>query len=264
MSVFSYELAHKLGAPMESFEGVSGEVIVSESDDITVRLLAADLRRQQLFDVFGCRAILSQLLPSISERKPSVLVFGVRARDTMAETLCLLRQVNEEFPWLRTIVLSEDTGRDLVLEVFRAGAKGFFDRAGYEPLLLCRCIQRVAQGQIWAKSEELCFVLEAFAGTPRIQATNGVKSLTPRERQVARLVSDGLTNSEVAQRLGLSIHTVKNYLFSIFDKIGVSSRAELILYLLSMKSQSQKPIIETTSQQKRDSKRRAGSGSMVP
>ncbi|MGO9939932.1 MAG: response regulator transcription factor [Terracidiphilus sp.] len=130
---------------------------------------------------------------------------------------------------------------------FRAGAKGLFDRAVYDPVLLCRCIQRVAEGQIWAKSEELGFVLEAFASAPRIQVSKGVQSLTPREREVARLVSDGLSNSEVAQRLGLSTHTVKNYLFNVFDKIGVSNRAELILCLLASTAPPKKPVTRTTA-----------------
>jgi len=223
------------------------EVLVSDADDITVRLLAADLQRQEQFSVFGCRANLNHLSGAIVGRKPAVLLFGFRARDAAGETLSLLRQIRAEYPWLRTIVLSEETERDLVLEVFRAGAKGFFDRASYDPILLCRCIRCVAEGQIWAKSEQLGFVLEAFANTPHIQASKGVQSLTPREHEVARLVSDGLSNGEVAERLGLSIHTVKNYLFSIFDKIGVSSRAELILYALSSSAKPKKPVTGTTA-----------------
>lgn len=221
------------------------EVLVSDTDDITVRLLAADLLRQEQFEVFGCPAELSQLLNLISNKKPCVLLLGLSARDSVPETLSLLRQIQGEFPWLRTIVLSEGTGRDLVLEVFRAGAKGFFDRAVYDPVLLCRCIQCVAEGQIWAKSEELGFVLEAFAGAPRIQVAKGVQSLSPRELEVARLVSDGLSNCEVAQRLGLSVHTVKNYLFSVFDKIGVSNRAELILCLLASSPPTKKIVTRT-------------------
>ena len=217
------------------------EVLVSDTDEITVKLLTADLQRQKLFDVFGCSMNLGQLLNSISDRRPCVLLLGLRARDSAAETLSLLRQVQSEFPSIRTIVLSEGSGRELVLEVFRAGAKGFFDRAAYDPVLMCRCIQCVAGGQIWAKSEQLDFVLEAFANTPRIPAIRGVQALTRREYEVARLVTDGLSNSEVAQRLGLSIHTVKNYLFSVFDKLGVSSRAELILYLLSNTSPQKEP-----------------------
>ena len=54
--------------------------------------------------------------------------------------------------------------------------------------------------------------------------------LSNREQDVVRLVAEGLTNREIADRLKLSEHTVKNHLFNIFDKLGISNRAELILY----------------------------------
>jgi DNA-binding NarL/FixJ family response regulator len=57
--------------------------------------------------------------------------------------------------------------------------------------------------------------------------------LTPREEQVVALVADGLSNREVAHELRLSEHTIKKYLFRIFDKLGISSRVELVLYALS-------------------------------
>jgi DNA-binding NarL/FixJ family response regulator len=58
----------------------------------------------------------------------------------------------------------------------------------------------------------------------------GVNLLTNREQDVMRLVAEGLGNREIAQQLNLSQHTVKNYLFHIFDKLGVSNRVELVLY----------------------------------
>jgi DNA-binding NarL/FixJ family response regulator len=61
----------------------------------------------------------------------------------------------------------------------------------------------------------------------------GLKLLTPREEQVVALVADGLSNREVARELNLSEHTVKKYLFRIFDKLGISSRVELVLYAVS-------------------------------
>jgi DNA-binding NarL/FixJ family response regulator len=252
---------------MESLKegrGASLEVLVSDADEITARLLAADLRRQQQFQVSECPADLSQVVRSIADNRPPVFLLGMRARDPIAEMLAFLREVQGEFPWIRTILLSEENGRDLVSEVFRAGAKGFFDRSSYDPALLCRCIQCVASGQIWANSDQLSFVLDAFTGTPARQNSRGLESLTPREGEVAQLVSDGLSNGEAADALGLSIHTVKNYLFSIFDKTGVSSRAELMLYLLSQNAQPRKTVSPPTSRRPRVDLNRTSRGVALP
>ncbi|HEY6293433.1 MAG TPA: response regulator transcription factor, partial [Terriglobia bacterium] len=97
------------------------------------------------------------------------------------------------------------------------------------------CIACVHEGQIWASAEELGFVLEALREPQPLRVANhaGAPLLTKREMAVVRCVAEGLTNREVAAQLGLSEHTVKNYMFRIFDKLGVSSRVELVLYVAS-------------------------------
>ena len=90
------------------------------------------------------------------------------------------------------------------------------------------------QGQIWANSKQLRSVLDAFAtATPlRLVNSQGRVLLTKREMDVVKLVVDGHTNRDVAQKLGLTEHTVSNYLFRIYEKLGISSRVELVLYSL--------------------------------
>jgi two-component system nitrate/nitrite response regulator NarL len=63
-------------------------------------------------------------------------------------------------------------------------------------------------------------------------SASGEALLSAREVDVVRCVAEGLSNREIAQRLNLREHTVKNYLFRIFDKLGVSSRVEVVLYAL--------------------------------
>jgi DNA-binding NarL/FixJ family response regulator len=87
------------------------------------------------------------------------------------------------------------------------------------------------QGEIWASNKELCYLLEALSEPVPAQITNakGLNILTKREDDVVRLVAEGLTNREISARLNLSENTVRNYLFRIFDKLGISSRVELVL-----------------------------------
>jgi DNA-binding NarL/FixJ family response regulator len=96
-------------------------------------------------------------------------------------------------------------------------------------------VDRVHSGQIWADSADLSDVMEAFSRLAPMKVVNadGLQLLTRREEDVVRLLAEGMQNREIARELGLSEHTVKNYLFHIFDKLGVSSRVELVLYAVS-------------------------------
>jgi DNA-binding CsgD family transcriptional regulator len=81
----------------------------------------------------------------------------------------------------------------------------------------------------------MSFAVEALASSPTVRAVdaNGLDLLSKREMEVVRSLAEGLTNREIAERLGLSQHTIKNYLFRVFDKLGVSSRVELLFMTLS-------------------------------
>jgi DNA-binding NarL/FixJ family response regulator len=131
-------------------------------------------------------------------------------------------------------MLLDAPDRNSVVEAFRAGARGVFCRT--ESLKsLSKCIRCVHDGQVWANSNELRFLLDALsqAMSTRIVGAAGV-SLSKRERDVVQCVSEGLSNREIAHRLTLTEHTVKNYLFRIFDKLGVSSRVEVVLYAFNL------------------------------
>jgi len=67
----------------------------------------------------------------------------------------------------------------------------------------------------------------------RLVDNDSANLLTKREEDLVRLVADGLSNRDIARKLNLSEHTVKNYIFRIFEKLGVSNRVELVLYALS-------------------------------
>jgi two-component system, NarL family, response regulator DegU len=96
-------------------------------------------------------------------------------------------------------------------------------------------VLRVHEGQIWAKTQQLEFIVNALAQSPslRVVDANGTKLLTKREEDLLHLVADGLGNRDIARQLSLSENTVKNYMFHIFEKLGISNRVELVLYALS-------------------------------
>ena len=121
-----------------------------------------------------------------------------------------------------------------VVNAFRDGARGVFYRS-HSLKSLSKCIQAVHQGQIWASNEDLEHLMKALSHLKPLHLNNseGMPLLTRREEDVVRLVADGLKNREIAQRLKVKEHSIRNYIYRIFEKLGVSSRVELILYVFS-------------------------------
>jgi len=124
--------------------------------------------------------------------------------------------------------------RNLVVDAVRAGVRGLF-AANQSFRSLCRCIFVVNQGQIWASSEQISYLIEALRSTQtrRITDVTGKELLSPREEQVVNLVAAGGRNREIAQQLSVTENTVKKSLLRIYNKLGVSKRVELVLYALA-------------------------------
>jgi DNA-binding NarL/FixJ family response regulator len=142
-------------------------------------------------------------------------------------------------PKVRVVVLTEKREPDLVVAAFSSGAKGVFCLGTSRLDDLHKCIEKVHEGQIWANSEELNWVLGVFersglsARPLNLVSTSGRRLLSQREEDVVKLVVDGMQNREIAHTLNLSEHTIKNYLFRVYEKLGISTRAELMLYVLT-------------------------------
>jgi DNA-binding NarL/FixJ family response regulator len=132
--------------------------------------------------------------------------------------------------------LIDATISPMVTEVFRAGAHGIIGRD--EPFeTLCKCIYVVHQGQVWINSSQLLGLIDCLVQTapPSMVAVARSNLLTKREEGVVHLVAGGLTNRAISHQLNLSEHTVRNYLFRIFNKLGTSTRLELAVYVNNQK-----------------------------
>lgn len=175
----------------------------------------------------------SDIRANLARTDADILVLSGDLEDGPYSGFEALREIHLSHPRTKVIMLLRSPTAELVVDAFRTGAKGVFSRAG-SPKLLCKCVYSVHEGQIWANSHELQYLLEALAKSSPFYLTSphGDQVLTRREDQVAKLVADGMTNRQIAKQLRLSEHTVSNYLFRIYEKLGLSSRVELVLYVL--------------------------------
>jgi DNA-binding NarL/FixJ family response regulator len=207
------------------------QVLVADSGPIQSQLLTRALKSRKDFQVSAVPLEAAALHAFLqSNRADVVLIAGNHLPD-----FSLLRWLRISYPKVAPVLLAENDDRELVVNAFRAGVKGIFLFAQTPFPMLCKCIHCVFQGQVWINRQQMNYALDALSEVPtlRVINSNGRFLLTPREEQVVALVADGLTNRGVATELGLSEHTIKKYLLRIFDKVGISSRVELVLYAMS-------------------------------
>lgn len=211
-------------------------VLVSDSTEIGCELLssALDHQDQSPFQILDTAVSSSALVEVAVEREPDVILVSVALQDGPTAGLLALRELHTRVPATRCILLLDKPDPAAVVEAFRHGVRGVFQRSSSLQLLR-RCIQVIHEGQFWISSADLSHLLETFStATPlTFSNANGQELLSNRERGIVALVMQGFGNREIARQSHLSEHTVKNYLMRIFDKLGVASRAELIVYALN-------------------------------
>lgn len=207
------------------------KIVIADSGPIQSQLLTRALKSRREFEVSAVPLETSALCHFMQTNHADVvLIAGNQLPD-----LSLLRWLRVSHPKAAPVLLAESDDSELVVNALRAGAKGIFLFAQTPFSMLCKCIQCVARGEVWINHRQMNSVLDALSEVPtlRLVSSTGRSLLTPREEQVVALVADGLTNRGVASELGLSEHTIKKYLLRIFDKVGISSRVELVLYAMS-------------------------------
>jgi DNA-binding NarL/FixJ family response regulator len=220
--------------------GESIRVLVADSSRIHTRLVADALKLDPHLEVIPFEGASSVLVAALQAHRIDVLIISSTLEEQPSRGLEILLELRELRLPTRSVLIPDSSKDEAVLKAFRAGARGVF--GSNEPIgQLSKCVRCVHQGQIWADSQALRVAVEALASSPTVRAVNahGMKLLSERELQVVACIAEGLTNKEIAGRLKLSQHTIKNYLFRIFDKVGVSSRVELLFMTLSQTGPAQ-------------------------
>jgi DNA-binding NarL/FixJ family response regulator len=200
------------------------------------QLLAQALAQDEQFHVTGVEPKSPAILSAVAEQRPHVVLMSSLLEDSATEGFDVTRQLCAGHPETRVILLMDTSNASAVVEAFRCGARGVFSRTE-SSAALAKCISSVHHGQVWANSAELRYVIEALRESEpvRLVDAGGQALLSKREQDVVRCVAEGLSNREIATALKLTEHTVKNYLFRIFDKLGVSSRVEVVLYVFRLR-----------------------------
>jgi len=209
-------------------------VFIADGSRMSCQLIAAALRRGRYRTrVVGYATDAVGIREGLGKNEADVAVIGARLEEEALAGFNVTREIRASNSKPSVVMILDSSKPTMVVEAFRAGASGVFSR-DQSSELLCKCIHAVHRGQVWASSKELHFVIEALGPTLQAKSISQKVSglLTKREEGVVHLVAEGLTNRDISHQLHLSEHTVRNYLFRIFNKVGTSNRLELALYAI--------------------------------
>jgi two-component system nitrate/nitrite response regulator NarL len=216
--------------------GASISVLIADADRMSASLIADGLTRgRHDIAVVAASINFAETVRELEKNQPDVALISAHLEDGQMRGYHVLQYMPALSPRTVAIMLIPGCERDLVVDAFRGGARGVFCRL--QPIkLLPKCIRTVHEGQIWADTRNLAFILEFLTlhkPLRLVKPGGGMTRLTRREAEVVHLLADGLSTGDISQKLAVTEHTIRNYLSSIYDKLGVSSRVELALYAVA-------------------------------
>ena len=224
------ETASKNSRSSEQGKKTACQVLIIDRDPMSSDMLASLLDRDMQFHAVAVAS--SDLLPLLAKNRIDMVVLGAELSHGARNGFDLAAEVTRSHPSVMIVMLLNQPTPEAVINSFRSGARGVFSRD--QPMTaFLECIGHVSKGFVWAGRKETTHLLEAFRSIPSPNLTAAhIRQLTSRELQVVRSAASGRTNKAIASELGLSEHTVKNYLFRAFEKMGVSNRVELLFGLM--------------------------------
>ncbi len=205
-------------------------VALFADDRITRAGLRILIDRESGMSVVGEHELTDDPGVVLSTARPHVMLLDIdkSSRDFVPELISRLARKT------RVIVLTSVSDAELVSSVFWAGAKGLV-RRDQTPTVLLKAIRKVDAGEVWLDRLAIARLFgEISHGGNEAGASDAPRTgrLTLRERQLITIVGQGFANGEIAVRLRISEATVRNHLTSIFRKLELHSRFELVMYAL--------------------------------
>lgn len=176
------------------------------------------------FDVLGSASDVDEAIAQILDLRPDVVLVDVHMPG--GGGLAVINRVTDVLPDVTFLVLSVSDAAEDVIAMIRAGARGYLTKS-IAPTKLANAVRRVSDGDAVFSPRLAGFVLDAFAETMAQPLDPELDQLTPREKEVMRLIARGFAYKQVASKLDISIKTVETHVSAVLRKLQLSNRHEL-------------------------------------
>jgi DNA-binding NarL/FixJ family response regulator len=196
-------------------DGISS--MFNEEDDIVVIGFASDGE---------------EALKQIDQLDPDILLLDISLPGITGFEL--MRVVNKKYPGIKILVLSMHTKAEYIYEAMNAGAFGYLPKQNTSKYELLNAVRTVYMGEKYL-NEDVTMVMKkshSAKGIMSAEFQRNISSLTKREHEIVRLVAEGLTNQEIANKLFVNIRTVETHKTNILQKLHCKNSVDLVKFAI--------------------------------
>lgn len=206
------------------------KVFLVDDHEVVRRGLVDLLGADPELDVVGEAGSVAEAMARVPAARPDVAVLDVRLPDGNGIELC--RDLLSRIPDLRCLILTSYTSDEAMLDAILAGASGYVvkDIKGME---LARAVKDVGAGRSLLDNRAAAALMAKLRGAAEKQ--DPLSGLTDQERTLLGLLSEGLTNKQIADRMFLAEKTVKNYVSRLLAKLGMERRTQAAVFATELK-----------------------------
>jgi len=203
------------------------QVLIADDHQVVREGLRMILEAEEGFQVVGEAADGVEAVELTGQMQPHVILMDLRM--PRMDGLEAIERIRAQWPQVAIVILTTYDEDDLMVRGLRAGALGYLLKDTSRQALF-DCLRAAARGEALLKPEVIARVLSSAPGSSsrRERGKAGEISLTERELEVLECAAQGERNKEIAARLGITERTVKAHLTSIYNKLGVDSRASAV------------------------------------
>jgi two-component system response regulator NreC len=206
------------------------KVLIADDHAVVRAGLRALIKSEPSLELVGEASGGHETIELVNQHKPDILVLDISMPDL--DGIAVTKTITSELPDVRILILTLHEDKALLRETLKLGAAGYILKRAAETELIT-AIQVVMRGDMYVDPSLVHTLIEAPEKSDNsIPHTH--ESLTPRELEVLRLIALGYTNRQIGEELSISVRTAEGHRANLSDKLGISSRVELVRYALEL------------------------------